>query len=270
MVEVLVVVLLSVIIAVAVYELLNSTYQEMSYQQEINRIQTDAFVALYVMSKDIKMAGYLIREESGILSGNDSTTAPDSLTFKRAAFEPFGVVSAVTSTGTTYEVEVYCTKGVSGLDFVAFEGDGTRSYAAGGASCSAGGSVTISISSSELAVDPEDLEDLGAYKVETISYEVVNGVLRRNDQPFLEDVDDLQFAYLVGTTWYLDEEGKVSLPSWDQVSAVKICLVMKTSKKLKGRSFSRPACLNRPASSVSDSYLRRKYEVTVHLVNLKL
>jgi hypothetical protein len=108
-----------------------------------------------------------------------------------------------------------------------------------------------------------------------VVYDLVGGVLRRNEEAFAEHIEDLQFAFGLDT----DADGFVDSwinnadltdPQKDQVRLVRISVLGRTANEHRGYSGSRPALEDHAASGTTDGYRRRLLQVTVKVRNLGL
>jgi type IV pilus assembly protein PilW len=107
-----------------------------------------------------------------------------------------------------------------------------------------------------------------------MTYDLVDGNLRRNGATIAENIEDLQFAFGLDTTddgsvdtWIndvdLDDTQKL------QVRMVRINILGRSSKQITGTNTSiRPAIEDHDASTTSDRYKRRQLELTVKVRNL--
>ena len=107
-----------------------------------------------------------------------------------------------------------------------------------------------------------------------VTYDLVNGNLRRNGATIAENIEDLQFAFGLDT----NDDGSVN--SWVdsadltptqklQVRLVRINILGRSSKEIGGTITSnRPAIEDHTASATQDYYKRRQLELTVKVRNL--
>jgi len=109
-----------------------------------------------------------------------------------------------------------------------------------------------------------------------VTYDLVNGNLRRNGAAIAENIEDLQFAFGLDT----NDDGSVN--SWInnadltntqklQVRMVRINILGRSSKEIGGTITSnRPAIEDHTAGTTNDRYKRRQLELTVKVRNLGL
>ena len=107
-----------------------------------------------------------------------------------------------------------------------------------------------------------------------VTYDLVNGNLRRNGAAIAENIEDLQFAFGLDT----NDDGSVD--SWInsadlndtqklQVRMVRINILGRSSKEIFGTNTSiRPQIEDHAASATTDRYKRRHLELTVKVRNL--
>jgi len=107
-----------------------------------------------------------------------------------------------------------------------------------------------------------------------VTYDLVNGNLRRNGAAIAANIEDLQFAF------GLDTNGDGSVDTWVnsadlndtqklQVRMVRINILGRSSKEIFGTNTSiRPQIEDHAASATTDRYKRRQLELTVKVRNL--
>jgi hypothetical protein len=107
-----------------------------------------------------------------------------------------------------------------------------------------------------------------------VTYDLVNGNLRRNGSTIAENIEDLQFAFGLDTT------GGGSVDSWIndadltdaqklQVRLVRVTILGRSAKEISGTNSSlRPAIEDHAGSATSDFYKRRSLELTIKVRNL--
>ncbi len=107
-----------------------------------------------------------------------------------------------------------------------------------------------------------------------VTYDLVNGNLRRNGAAIAANIEDLQFAFGLDTS----DDGSVD--SWVnnadlndtqklQVRMVRINILGRSSKEIFGTNTSiRPQIEDHAASATTDRYKRRRLELTVKVRNL--
>jgi len=106
-----------------------------------------------------------------------------------------------------------------------------------------------------------------------VTYDLVNGNLRRNGATIADNIEDLQFAFGLDT----DDDGNVD--SWEdddltpaqkfQVRLVRVTVLGRSASEIMGGSpNARPTIENHTGSTTSDTYKRRQLELTVKVRNL--
>ena len=112
-------------------------------------------------------------------------------------------------------------------------------------------------------------------ELDEVIYDIDDYVLRRNSQPIAENIEDLQFAFGLDTT----DDGNID--TWinnanindtqkDQVRSVRINVLGRTAKTIRGFSSTRPTVEDNSGSSTSDGYIRKSVQTTVKVRNLGL
>lgn len=109
----------------------------------------------------------------------------------------------------------------------------------------------------------------------TVTYDVVNGILRRNGQPLAEDIEDLQFAFGLdtngdGTVNQTITGADLTDAQKTQVRWVRINILGRTPSQHRGFTGSRPAVEDHAAAGTTDGYRRKQLTVTVKVRNLGL
>jgi len=110
-----------------------------------------------------------------------------------------------------------------------------------------------------------------AYTV--VTYDLVDGNLRRNGSTIADNIEDLQFAFGLDT----DDDGNVD--SWEdddltnaqklQVRLVRATVLGRSSGEIyNGATSTRPTIENHTGSTTGDTYVRRQLELTVKARNL--
>jgi len=281
---------ISAILIGALYSAYITQARTFTVQDKVVGLQQDARSAFAVLTRDIRMAGYLTGpgSASGFTHLNEGTytavngftyavtpvnsnSAPDAITVI-AAESYLGELAAVPS-GTTLTFAEGIPERVRANDFVVFD---MHTGTTGGVlyqSTEDKDRGATSLNVTALPTDPVERERV--YAVTTVTYDVVNGVLRRNvynaagAQPLAGDglttvVEDLQFVYeLEGGT-------EVSAPDNPaQIEAVKIYLVVRSCVPDPGEiRFFKPACGDRGQEDSFTGCRRRMYSTKVKVRNL--
>ena len=106
-----------------------------------------------------------------------------------------------------------------------------------------------------------------------VTYDLVNGNLRRNGSTIADNIEDLQFAFGLDT----DDDGNVD--SWEdddltndqklQVRLVRATVLGRSANEIyNGATSTRPTIENHTGSTTGDKYVRRQLELTVKARNL--
>lgn len=128
------------------------------------------------------------------------------------------------------------------------------------------------------------IEFFNEKKLVEVVYHLDNRILRRNNQPVAENIEDLQFAFGLDT----NTDGIVDSGEWmnnadligaqpyvdpdpvDQIRSVRISVLGRTANEDRNCSGNRPAIEDHAASGTSDGYHRKLLQVTVKVRNLGL
>jgi len=240
LIELMIVLVIAAFLVAGVYSLFITQHQSYSVQDQVVGVQQDARVALDLMARDIRMAGFGAGAGSGTgftdgttssitipsnpptgypyyyaIEPRNSTTGPDTLTVVLGAVD-LGVVQGVTGNSITLASAASTTTPVF-FSFDLLPGrlcQGTMSD-----------NTTINISSTGFPSGTGKIIGGKAYGVQAITYSVTApngspgiGALRRNEntgsgaQPLAGDgintiVEDLQFAYQVSGVNYWTFDG---------------------------------------------------------------
>jgi type IV pilus assembly protein PilW len=297
LIELLIVMVIAAILVAGIYSLFITQQRSYAVQDQVTGVQQDARVALDIMARDIRMAGFLIGSKgfnvntyTFAITPANSSTSPDSITVAGATdqFMSGGIpvtVTGVAGNAVTLSANIGSFFDTGTNSYVAFEDDITKTL------------YQISdIDNNTLTVTPAPPAYLvtitdktgatvgaGVFRVKAITYSVSNGSLLRNDntsagpQPLAGDginttVEDLQFAYQVQgntTNWYNTpaEAGATN----DAIKMVRISITIRTGvpDPASTAQFYQPPLedhttgLNGP-----DGFRRRVYTTVVKVRNL--
>lgn len=216
LIELVVALAISVLVMGAVFWIYKSQHMQYTRQSTISAIQQEARAALFLLSRDIRMAGFLCQEGDEFLNGTfkcginpvNNDGAPDEITIVYAS-ELLEGVKVMEIAGERVTLTGNPGNSVSaeneGKSYVAFEGL-KKAFKV----------ENISGTQLELKEAPRSyIADYNAqvYGIRVITYKVVNKVLKRDDhtgggaQPVIGDerdfpiVQDLQFRYFVNGVW---------------------------------------------------------------------
>jgi prepilin-type N-terminal cleavage/methylation domain-containing protein len=291
LIELMIVMVIAAFLVAGIYSLFITQHRSYTVQDQVAGIQQDARVALDIMARDIRMAGFLT--EAGSSSGfggisvnthnfavepvNGGTNNPDEITVVFAAEQATTVMNVVDKQVTLD------TGGVShfigtGKPYVAFEGENNVYQISG----IAGDTLTLT------NAPPASLDDPGfgthALLVKAITYNVQNNALTRDEhtgagaQPLAGDgvntvVEDLQIAYQVAGSndWIFDADtavwpaGKTNA----DIRMVRINIIVRTVvPDPQETSFFKPGCEDRPQENTFTGCRRRVYTTVVKARNL--
>jgi len=294
LIELIIALVLSSILISGIYGLLISQQRAYSAQDRVVAIQQDARAALTIMTKDIRMAGFLVGSGGGAgfsdgttnvtvngfteaVTPVNSTSGPDSVTVVYAATELGTVQSVAAGTVTlSNDIDGYFTNGgslVAEKCFVSFDVRPDNIYR------------VSAVSGTNISVVNLPVSNIAAgttvYGVKAVTYSVASGMLRRNEntgegaQPLVGDgtstvVEDVQFAYQLSgdTSWYNGGGFPAGAGATD-IRMVRINLVMRTGvEDADDTNYRRPALEDRGASTMTDGYRRRVYTTSVNIRNM--
>jgi len=306
LIELLIVIVIAAFLVAGIYSLFITQHRSYAVQDQVAGVQQDARVALDIIARDIRTAGFMIGSGGFNIHGaqfavtrDNNTGVPDSITVASAADQFMSGANPVTVTTVTNN-DVYLSANLGGFfdtstnKFVSFEGDGMNSlYQITGTGTDfltlnptppANLATITDVTFTGLPPVPT-LIVVGArvFRVKAITYQVQNNVLQRSEnggslQPLVGDgintiVEDLQFAYQVAgsTDWIFDAD----TPVWPagsnnaDIRMVRINIIVRTAiPDPQDTSFSRPACEDRVASATNDGFRRRVYTTVVKVRNL--
>ena len=282
LIELMIALVISAILVGGTYSIFISQQRSYNLQDQIVGTQQDARAALTIMTKDIRMAGFLIEPEgfnvygrTDVITPNNSGTGTDSITVVLAAeeFTAGGnpvTVSLVNGQVVTLSAPLNGFFNTGNERFVAFEGKDLV-YQVTGTSTD---TLTLNFAPSA------NLASFQArvFRVKAITYSVSGTILQRGDGVTSQtlagggsqsQVEDLQIAYQVeGDTanWYnTPPAGKTNA----DIRAVRINLLERTPMQdSDDQSYQRPALEDRAGSNTRDGFRRRLYTTVVKVRNL--
>jgi prepilin-type N-terminal cleavage/methylation domain-containing protein len=294
LIELLIVMVIAAFLVAGIYSLFITQQRSYYVQDQVAGVQQDARVALDIMARDIRMAGFLTGAGSGtgfngisvnthnyaVEPTNGGTTSPDQITLVFAA-EQATTVTTVADKQVTLGMGGGSHFNLTDKAYIAFEGD-TSLYQIDPAS---GTGDTLTLTNAP----PASLDDPGfgthAYLVKAITYSVTtaDGFLRRNEntgagaQPLAGDgvntiVEDLQFAYQVQgqadpTLWY-NTPAAAGATNAD-IRMVRIHIIVRTAvPDPQDTSFFKPPCEDRGRENTFTGCRRRVYTTVVKVRNL--
>ena len=278
LIELIVALAIGVILLGAIYKVYTIQHRHYVTQTDISTMQQEARLALLILSRDIRMAGFLCSPDDnlgiggyscGITAGNHND-APDNITIVYAAKGGRITVQQVNGVTVTLSAdpEDLVAPDNEGKKYVSFEGV-KRAFEVEGHK---GETLTLT------EAPPAYIADYNAkfYGIRAITYRVEGGVLIRDENTEDDEarpviggkdfpiVEDLQFRYLVNGNWVHDPAGME-----ENIRAVEINLLVRTPKEdPQDRNYRRPPLGDRPGSDVLDGYKRRVFSTVVQLRNV--
>ena len=291
LIELLIALVISSVLITGVYSVYITQTRTYTAQDRVVELQQDARAAFAVMTKDIRMAGFLTGPGSSsgfvveppesppitingyiyAVTPTNQTHDSDSITVVYA--DPLlGELSLAPSSNTlTLDRGVPCN--VAAGDFIAFD---LHPGVSEGTLYRVSQSASKDDTSMTVTAPPGDLSERErVYAIRTVSYTVSGGVLRRNiyngagAQPLAGDgastiVEDLQFVY------HMESGTRQHAPTNPaEIEAVEINLVMRSGvPEPVGSAFSKPACGDRGQEDTFQGCRRRMYTTTVKIRNL--
>jgi prepilin-type N-terminal cleavage/methylation domain-containing protein len=296
LIELLVVMVIAAILVGGIYTLFMTQQRSYSVQDQVTGVQQDARVALTILARDIRMAGFWIGEggSSGfngvsihglynyaVVDNNGGTSNPDEITVVTAA-EAVSTVQEVD--GNRIRLQNLGSFDTEDNKYVTFE-DEKQLYEI--QSTGAPNPTDIQVNGTPL----RHLDDFGAqaYLVKAITYKVENNALRRDEntgagaQPLVGDgvttiVEDLQFAYQVSedANWYNAASEFPTGRSQADIRMVRINITVRTAKEDATvadaddmAKFNQPALEDHTDNLKGpDAFRRRVYTTVVKVRNL--
>lgn len=304
LIELMIVLVIAAVLVAGIYSLFINQQRSYSVQDQVAGVQQDARVALDIMARDIRMAGFLAGPGSGTgftdgsittitlpsgftfaITPVNSTNAPDSISVVFGAQE-LGTVQSITGNNVINLTTIKVDSGIvnyfnNNPQLVAFDLHDQHRNKVYQVSSSSASSITVTnFPSASVTVGGR------VYGVKAITYSVTtaDGVLRRNDysgggaQPLAGDgtttlVEDLQFAYqLAGSNTWIFDTAADTWPAGNtfaDIRLVRINIIVKTAvPDPKETGFFKPACEDRGKVNVDPGNRRRVYTTEVKLRNL--
>jgi len=296
LIELLIVMVIAAVLVAGIYSLFITQHRSYTVQDQVAGVQQDARVALDLMARDIRMAGFLIGSQGFNVNGaqfavtpNNVAGGPDSITVADATDAFMSGVNPVTVTivsgsQVTLSANVGSFFDTGTNSFVAFEGVNALYQ------ISSTGTQTLSLNPSP----PTYLATAGArvFRAKSITYQVQGNTLQRSEnggtaQPLVGDgistiVEDLQFAYQVSGVNYWTFDGVVdaangeasdtALPAGTtnaNIRMIRINIIVKTGvPDPKETGFFKPACEDRGQNNSDPGNRRRVYTTVVKVRNL--
>jgi prepilin-type N-terminal cleavage/methylation domain-containing protein len=286
LIELMIVLFIASFLVAGIYSLFITQHRSYTVQDQVVGVQQDARVALDLMARDIRMAGFVAGAGSGTgftdglinsitlpgaityaITPVNSTSAPDSITVVLGTQE-LGVVQTVTVNVVQVDRSAPSNPTFNYFSFDLLPGRLYQGTFTG---------TNISISSTGFPSGSSKIVGGKAYGVQAITYGVSNGVLQRVGQPLAGDgintiVEDLQFAYQVegDAGWYNDPltDFPVGKTRAD-IRMVRINIIVKTAvPDPKETSFFKPACEDHGQDNSDPGNRRRVYTTEVKVRNL--
>ncbi|MCJ7547776.1 MAG: PilW family protein [Deltaproteobacteria bacterium] len=300
LIELMIVLVIAAFLVAGIYSLFITQHRSYTVQDQVAGVQQDARVALDIMARDIRVAGFLIGSQGFNVNGAQFAVTPnnpggtDSITVAAAADEFMSGTNPVTVTNVTGNVVAVSASNseINGFfdtganSFVVFEGDSTHAiYQISGIT---GQTLTLSESPPTYLATVTDSTGsvVGArvFRAKSITYRVQSNTLQRSEnggafQPLAGDgintsVEDLQFAYQVAgsNTWIFDSPAHTwpAGNTFADIRMVRINIIVKTAvPDPKETSFFKPACEDRGQVNSDPGNRRRVYTTVVKVRNLK-
>lgn len=280
LIELMIVLVIAAFLVAGIYSLFITQHRSYAVQDQVAGVQQDARVALDIMARDIRMAGFQIGSGSAtgfggipvqgqnyaIVSTNGGANSADQIGVILAS-----EVSRVTDVAGP---DVYLQDNVSVFltnQFVVFEGM-KKIYQIQQIPSLGVDLVNKKITLTEHAptyARPTEFPGGGRiYCINPITYDINGNSLRRNGQPLAGDgvttiVEDLQFAYSNdGQNWF-------NTPPSGDPSMVRINIIVRTAvPDPQDTSFFKPACEDRLREDNFTGCRRRVYTTVVKVRNL--
>ncbi len=293
LIELMIVMVIAAILVAGIYTLFTTQQRSYFVQDQVSGVQQDARVALDIMARDIRMAGFLTGAGSGtgfygvssiygcnyaVVPANGGASGSDVITVVLAAEQvSTATVNGVSGQTVSLDGGVGGADGLNPGDYVAFEGE-KQVYLI--QSIDTPNTNDIQVNGNP----PNHLGDNGAqaYRVQAITYNISGASLQRDGQPLAGDgattvVEDLQFAYQVAgntTTWY-NTPTEASASNAD-IRMVRINITVRTAVEDATVADAEPAArFDQPALedhttglNTDDGFRRRVYTTVVKLRNL--
>jgi prepilin-type N-terminal cleavage/methylation domain-containing protein len=294
LIELLIVMVIAAILVAGIYSLFITQQRSYYVQDQVSGVQQDARVALDIMARDIRMAGFLIGSQgfnintfTFAVTPTNNTISPDSITVVTAdEFMSGGNPATVTNvnnnvvTLSANNTDIGNFFNIGTRSFVVFEADSTKViYQITGIN---GQTLTLNqFPPIYLATILPAVTGARIFRIKAITYSVTNGVLQRDEntgagpQPLAGDgintiVEDLQFAYQVqgNTANWWNTPAAAGATNAD-ITMVRINIIVRTAvPDPQDTSFFKPACEDRGRENTFTGCRRRLYTTVVKVRNL--
>jgi len=291
LIELMIVLVIAAVLVAGIYSLFMTQQRSYSVQDQVSGVQQDARVALDIMARDIRMAGFQIGCGSGTgfdgitvngqnyavePTANGGANAPDQIAIVLATTQVAQVSTVTPVAGNVITLQSLSAGDLNDTtrSYVAFEGIKKIYQIAAGGVDVPNDRITLT------ATAPVHLNtfESGArvYRVEVVTYAISGNVLQRDGQPFVGDgvttiAEDLQFAYQVSgdTNWYNASTAFPAGKSSADIKMVRINIIVRTAvPDTQDTSFFKPACEDRPREDTFTGCRRRVYTTIVKVRNL--
>lgn len=299
--ELLIGVTISLFVIAAGYTFFNNTFNFSVLHSRTAEMQRESRVALDIMSREIRNAGFGIVEPlTGIIQGSSVTTASPIQAFNNIDSDPAGVankldrITVIEGLETIGTLRVAAAQGAVTITIDASPGVNPNSPSIVGNTITIEGFYTGTVQTVAgtgpytITVSPalnRNYTTLNAILlVRTITYRVgvptpgAEPVLYRNtgdgngDIVIASGIEDLQFAYLLndGTETYAP--AAVAPPTVPAIRAVRISLLARSRdpKSSATQISTRPVLEDHAAGAAADRYHRRLFTKVVEVRNLGL
>lgn len=291
---------ITLVVTAAGYTFFNNTFNFSMLHSRTAEMQRESRVALDIMSREIRNAGFGIVEPlTGVIQGNPVVTASPVQAFNNVDPDPSGVANKLDRITVIEGLEI-----IGSLGAAALQGAATFTLTA-----SPGVSLGPSLAGNTITIEGfytgtvQSVAGTGPYTitvtpalnrnytmlnavllVRTITYRVAvptpgaEPVLYRNagdgngDQVIASGIEDLQFAYLLNDGTETNAPAAVAPPTVPAIRAVRISLLARSRdpNASSARISTRPALEDHEAGASADGYHRRLFTKVVEVRNLGL
>jgi prepilin-type N-terminal cleavage/methylation domain-containing protein len=270
LIELMIVLVIAVFLVAGIYSLFITQHRSYTVQDQVAGVQQDARVALDMIARDVRMAGFQIGLGGAISPTNGGANSPDQISINYAM-----QVATVTD---VIDADVYLDdiSAFSTTNSVVFEG--IRKIYQIQQTPSRGvdpdhKKITLT-EDAPTYIHPPDAEHPTSfpgggrvYLINAVTYSISGVALQRNGQPLAGDgvttvVEDLQFAYSNdGQNWF-------NLPPTGSPRLIRISIIVRTAvPDPQDTSFFKPACEDRPRENTFPGCRRRVYTTVVQVRN---